>query len=806
MFQNIQDVHEDIEYEEKKKRVNPFSNVFTKNSIILYLIVFMISTIGVGQDVSIFSLAIVAACISAGIPIFGIATFGLIGNIVAFGTAGALNFMTILLVQIVTMFIFKPLYNVENRNEKMKLSSNVFLGIFIIEMIKIFMSGFTVYDVLVAISMSITTVVFYKIFVNSVVVVEEFSERKAFSIEEVIGASLLLAIAATAFGSFSIFGFSIRNIISILIVMFLGWRNGILVGTTSGVAIGVTLGVISGTEPVMIAAYAISGMIAGILNKFGKIGVIVGFFIGAGVLAYVSNGWTADLIIYKEILIAGLGLLAMPKSLNINIEEFLGGKFLPTSPVGSLTRSKEKETADKLNNVSDAIKDIANSYKNDDGEDKETNLNLFISELLNQLDSKQDNLLYEDLSKTENGIDEELFVILRKKQEIDRKDLLETFARHNSFIVGAEDNKTSNYLENNIQEIIKCVNDAYRISKSNFVLKKKLTENKKNMSTQLGEVSKVISNLADDIKEDIKNEEKYEKQKQEIIKLTSQLDIQLEDIRIKKANSGRFIVDIFLAIGETTNSKKEKICKMVSMVFKQDMIIRETNDEKIVRVISEDKYLISIGTSGTVKKGSVISGDNILKASLDDGKYLVAISDGMGSGIEAEKSSKLALQMLEKLLKSGFEKDTSIELINSTILNSTDKELYATLDIAIIDLYLGNIEFIKNGACPTYIKNNKRINLIKSLTLPAGIVDNVDLSLYDKNIDDNDIMIMCSDGIIDSNVEYKNKELWVKYLLEDIETDDSQKIADLILNEAIDNNYGIAKDDMSVIVCKFKKK
>lgn len=47
-------------------------------------------------------------------------------------------------------------------------------------------------------------------------------------------------------------------------------ENGILVGTTSGVTIGVTIGIIASTEPIMIAAYAISGMIAGILNRFGK--------------------------------------------------------------------------------------------------------------------------------------------------------------------------------------------------------------------------------------------------------------------------------------------------------------------------------------------------------------------------------------------------------------------------------------------------------------------------------------------------------------------------------------------------------
>ena len=64
---------------------------------------------------------------------------------------------------------------------------------------------------------------------------------------------------------------------------------------------------------------------------------------------------------------------------------------------------------------------------------------------------------------------------------------------------------------------------------------------------------------------------------------------------------------------------------------------------------------------------------------------------------------------------------------------------------------------------------------------------------------------MCSDGIIESNQEYKNKELWVKNLLEQIETENAQKIADIILREAIDNNYGKAKDDMTILVTKILK-
>ena len=190
MFQNIQDASASTEYKEEKRRLNIFSNILTKNNIILYILVLMVSTIGVGQDVSPFSIAIAAACIAGGIPILGVAAFGVAGNAIAFGTSGALNYMITLLVLIVTMFILKPVYNEENRNEKMKIAINVFLAVFLVQAVKLLISGFTLYDGLVGITMAIATVVFYKIFVNSIVVVQEFRERNAFSIEEVIRSKL----------------------------------------------------------------------------------------------------------------------------------------------------------------------------------------------------------------------------------------------------------------------------------------------------------------------------------------------------------------------------------------------------------------------------------------------------------------------------------------------------------------------------------------------------------------------------------------------------------------------------------------
>ena len=698
------------------------------------------------------------------------------------------------------MFIIKPRYNEKERNEKLKIGKNIFISTLIVGLATIFMQTVTMYDILSSITLAIISLVFYKIFVNSITVLQDFLKKRAFSIEEVIGASLILSISLSAFGDLNIYGFGIRNILSILIVMILGWKNGILVGTTAGVTIGVTLGTISGTEPIMIAAYAISGMIAGILSRFGRIGVIVGFILGNVVLAYVSNGYTVELIHFKEILVASIGLLLVPKNFRIDIEEFMGNsKLFPVVPERALDNSKEM--ARNLNHVSSAIEEIATSYTR--GEERKNNKQIFITELLNNLEPYKDNMLYDDISDINGKILDEIFNTLLDKQEIDRKDLLKIFADCNSYIVGFDDKEISQKLEENITQIIRAINISYKVSKSDFIWQKKIEKNNKHVSKQLNEVSKAIKNMAQGLEKDIKVEKEYENEKRNIVDLLLNEGIEIEDIVIRK--KGRFIIEIYLKEAFET-AKLEKQEKILTEILKEKIVLNtEASVGKKLTFMSDDKYKMTLGEAKATKLKSDSSGDSILNIRLKDGKYLLAISDGMGSGKKAKEASEKVLRLLENLLLSGFDKEISIDLINTALMNQNE-ELFATLDIAVVDLYLGTIEMIKSGACPTYIKNRKKVQIVKSNSLPTGIVDEAKMQIFDRDLSSGDILVMCSDGILDSNIEYKNKELWLKYMLEDMDTVNTQKIADLILNEAIDNQFGSAKDDMSIIVCKFVKK
>lgn len=804
MFQNLgEQTIENVTPKMKNRKINMLANIFAKEYIILYVISFMTSMVGLTGEVSPFSLSMIAACFSNSIPLLGIVVVSLVGNAIKFGAEGALSYLLTVLVMIATLFMLKPKYNEEERNEKIQVGKNIFIATLVVQFAKSFMATFTIYDGLVNITFAIIVYVFYKIFVNSMVAVENFQEKKAFSIEEVIGTSLLLAIAVSCFGDFAIVGFSIRNVISIFIVLVLGWKNGILVGTTSGVTIGVTLGIIAQTEPIMIAAYAISGMIAGILNRFGKIGVIVGFALGNIVLAYISNGYTVELIHFKEILLASVALLALPKNISFDVEEFMGGsKFLPLGRERTLQNTKQ--TAEKLNHVSQTIAQIATQYQGDNTIDekakREENKQIFMTELLAELEPYQDNLLYEDISNTQGKIVDKIFQYLLDNQEMNREALLKIFADCNSYIVGFDDKEVSQYLEENINQIIMAINTAYKISKSNFVWQKKMEENKKTMESQLKGVSKAISGIAKEIEQDGNDPSQYTKQEKEIIAILQQKEIEVEDLAIRK--EGRYFIDIYtkpkidIAFAE----------QILTKILKEPIIWNEEASQgERMSFLSDDKFVLGIGIAESYKSQNIVSGDSMLHIRLKDGKYLVALSDGMGTGKQANESSTKALELLENLLLSGFDKSTSVELITSSLIQQ-NAEMFATLDIAIIDLYQGTIEMMKSGACPTYIKHNKKVQLIKSASLPAGIVEQNNLQVFDRDIEAGEILLMCTDGILDSNIEYKNKELWVKYLLEDIETNNTKKIADLVLNEAIDNNFGKAKDDMSVIVCKFLEK
>ena len=93
-------------------------NLVNMKNIIIYIISFMVSTIGMGQEVSPFSIAIVAASLAGGVPAIMVVVAGLIGNFIGVGAIGVLNYILIILMLLILLCIKPPKENDQYKNER----------------------------------------------------------------------------------------------------------------------------------------------------------------------------------------------------------------------------------------------------------------------------------------------------------------------------------------------------------------------------------------------------------------------------------------------------------------------------------------------------------------------------------------------------------------------------------------------------------------------------------------------------------------------------------------------------------------
>lgn len=210
------------------------------------------------------------------------------------------------------------------------------------------------------------------------------------------------------------------------------------------------------------------------------------------------------------------------------------------------------------------------------------------------------------------------------------------------------------------------------------------------------------------------------------------------------------------------------------------------------------KIKIRTYSAATIKEGSTVSGDNFAYAGRAD-KYYTVLCDGLGSGEEASNESNSALDLMSRFLYSDFTEEQILRTLNSVLMLKLGDERYVTFDFTIIDYGTKEIRLYKAGAAPSYIISGKNVDKITGKSLPMGILDNFEYSSFKKEINIGDMVIMVTDGIIDS-INQDSKKSLDKYL-EHISGKDPQTIANSILSYALRGQNSIM-DDMTVLVTK----
>ncbi len=216
-------------------------------------------------------------------------------------------------------------------------------------------------------------------------------------------------------------------------------------------------------------------------------------------------------------------------------------------------------------------------------------------------------------------------------------------------------------------------------------------------------------------------------------------------------------------------------------------------DMAIMECETAKKYFLKFAHITERGADSEVSGDSVLFFENEDMYSFGVISDGMGSGSIAKRTSDFTVRFFEAT--SGASRDTAVHMINS-IIRRQSEECSATLDAFCFDNVKGDAEFIKSGAAVSYIKRNGSLYRIKSETIPLGLMKKVDAERIKVSLGEGDTVIMFSDGVCEPAEEAP----WLVELLNEASTDDLRALASRILSSAKVN--GLKRDDISVLVMR----
>lgn len=222
---------------------------------------------------------------------------------------------------------------------------------------------------------------------------------------------------------------------------------------------------------------------------------------------------------------------------------------------------------------------------------------------------------------------------------------------------------------------------------------------------------------------------------------------------------------------------------------------------------SQGEDSAEVGKAAYSPVNQVISGDAAVSCGLPDGSRALILSDGMGKGARAAAESTLVVHMLRKLLKQGQPVARSIKEVNRYLLENGagdkmgwEKETFATVDLTVIDRVTGRGKFYKMGAAPSYVVRGRRVRKVEQPALPVGIIPTLKLTHVTARLSAGDVIVMISDGIIDSDRNDSQGD-WISSFLSDASAGKGpRQLAAHILEEA-HKRYGDREaDDATVVV------
>ena len=711
----------------------------------------------------------------------------LIASVAGLAIGGYSSATVMLLIFFLLYNLITAIVNIEGINRKYTVFIKFMASIAILQIVSTFITGDLFTQLFSVLSTIVLPGIIYLIVVTGMNVILNIKNGFVYTKEESIAMILTIAILLSSLGSVSVLGFKIVEILALILILIYGWGNGAILGATAGLIIGLSYTCLCDVSMSFVVAIAFSGFISGLLRRFGKIPVIVAFVAGNVYISYYATGMSQINIVICEALIASIVLFLMPKYIERKLDNLFDlTRGLETFKNNLLNPTKEaKEKIGAVSEVFNSLADITVERTKETEEETIEVIKKYILSYVNNTCFACENI-NECIEKENLDMTAEYLADRLESGEPIEPEMLKFNCKDSKIII------------NNLYDI-------YNSMKLMRVLKQKEIENNKKISNQYKEVSKLLNNISENIKEGSLVKDEAQKKLRNELKFYGYNVYEDDFKRDKETIEYTFITDILTNI----DKQKKQIVELCSNILEQNMCIKlilniSKTEKSKIKIVSTPKYNIKSEIISYTKTGENISGDSYLQLELQDLRQLSVISDGVGSGENASRSSSTVINMLERLLSGGFDEDKAIEIINSVIKLKGEDDLFATLDAAIINEKDAQCYFIKLGAAPTYLIEKGKVVTITSTNIPVGLVDSSDYIPICKKLDYGDFVIQLSDGVIPDTIDPNNN--YIKNFLSTCDITKSAKVIAQELKEVINiNNDGVYDDDITLIVNKIEK-
>lgn len=613
------------------------------------------------------------------------------------------------------------------------------------------------------------------IFGKSAHIIWSNKEISRYTTEETSAILLVVGIILMHFYRYKLFQLSpVVTVFIAAVIVAARIRNG-YGGTLCGVCTGFTLG-LSRDAGFICLGIALGGLLCGELNRRNKYFGALGFILPVCLCAVADGSLTSYMAIAESIIVCSVSLI-VPESFFI----YMCKKVNAPVPVIVRTDDNNKlskklnEASGVITHVSDCVNKVQHTLKPATDEQ----LNRYVKRAWEKVcrNCELNESCRSEIKKPSDETIRRLANALHNHAELD-----ETRFPKGFYVSCYSFNEMQTEMHSKYLEYIANQSAQAQIEQVNSL-----------MSDQFKSMADILHDLAcefnDEINVDSETAEQCADEAREfgleVISTDSYLDRfgrLFVTLNIKPPNNNfiitKFTENLSSAIGTALDLPE----------------LEETENSVMLKFSQKLSYDICVGAFSRPTETEQVCGDYFRSFRDDNGRYIVLLSDGMGTGSRAAIDSAMAAELFSKLIKAGLSFDCALSISNSAMLVKSSDESLATLDTVCIDLYTGKTEFMKAGAAATFVRHKGNVAQLEQASLPIGILRDVKFTKAVASLERGDIILMISDGILGEC------NGWIQQELKLWQSDNSpQALAEFIVDSACERKLAKHRDDMTAI-------